>query len=96
MNQRLVYIIGPSGAGKDSVLHGLRMSWPDTLSAHWARRTITRPVQEGGECHEAVDDHTFERLCQAEAFAMHWSANGLRYGVRQAELEAVQAGGGCL
>ncbi|MFP5466732.1 MAG: phosphonate metabolism protein/1,5-bisphosphokinase (PRPP-forming) PhnN [Gammaproteobacteria bacterium] len=93
MSHRLVYVIGPSGAGKDSVLQGLRQTWPEAASAHWARRTITRDAQAGGEQHEAVDADTFVQLARAQAFAMHWTANGLSYGVRHAELQALRQGG---
>lgn len=92
MSQRLVYVIGPSGAGKDSVLQGLRQAWPQAAAAHWSRRTITRPVQAGGEQHEAVDASAYEQLCQANAFAMQWQANGLCYGVRHEELHPLQSG----
>lgn len=92
MSRRLVYVIGPSGAGKDSVLHGLRQTWSEAADAHWARRTITRDVQADGEQHEAVDTETFARLARAQAFAMHWTANGLSYGVRHAELQALHQG----
>lgn len=92
MSQNLVYVIGPSGAGKDSVLQGLRESWPDAACAHWARRTITRPSEAGGERHEAVDLATFLALREDGAFAMHWVANGLAYGVRQSELQALNDG----
>lgn len=89
---RLVYVVGPSGAGKDSVLGALRASWPDWLAAHWARRTITRPEAAGGERHEAVDAAGFERLLTQGAFAQHWVANGLSYGVRQSELQPLACG----
>lgn len=89
---RLVYVVGPSGAGKDSVLGALRASWPDCLAAHWARRTITRPETAGGERHEAVDAAGFERLLAQGAFAQHWVANGLSYGVRQSELQPLACG----
>ena len=92
MSHRLVYVIGPSGAGKDSVLQGLRHSWPQAAAAHWARRTITRPLQAGGEQHEAVDATAMLRLRQSQALAMHWTANGLSYGVRHSELRPLQAG----
>lgn len=92
MSHRLVYVIGPSGAGKDSVLQGLRQSWPQAEAAHWSRRTITRPLQAGGEQHEAVNALAFEQLCRQQAFAMHWQANGLSYGVRHEELLPLQAG----
>lgn len=92
MSQRLVYVIGPSGAGKDSVLQGLRDTWPDAASAHWVRRTITRSPEAGGERHEAVDHDTFSALREDGAFAMHWLANGLAYGVRVSELQALAEG----
>ena len=92
MNHRLVYVVGPSGAGKDSVLGQLREVWPARAPAHWARRTITRPADAGNEQHEAVDAPTFHQLRQAEAFAMYWTANDLSYGVRREELEQLSAG----
>lgn len=92
MSHRLVLVIGPSGAGKDSVLEGLRANWPFAQPAHFARRTITRPVKPDDEQHEAVDAAHFELLLVAQAFAMHWQANGLSYGIRRTELEPLEAG----
>lgn len=92
MSDRLVYVIGPSGAGKDSVLQGLRQVWPAAAPAHWARRTITRPAESGGEEHEALADSNFEEQLKANAFAMHWKANGLSYGVRHSELQPLDFG----
>jgi ribose 1,5-bisphosphokinase len=92
MSQRLIYIIGPSGAGKDSVLHTLRQTWPGAANAHWARRTITRPAQAGGEQHEAVDTTEFEHLRAQAAFGLHWQANTLHYGVRSTELAPMDHG----
>jgi ribose 1,5-bisphosphokinase len=92
MSNRLIYVIGPSGAGKDSVLLTLRQKWNIAIPSHWARRTITRPASPHGEQHEAVDDATFnDRLIQS-AFALHWVANGLQYGIRHDELTSLSAG----
>lgn len=91
MSSRLVYVIGPSGAGKDSVLGRLREGWPAHIPVHWSTRTITRPADASGEQHEAVDESTFEHLCQSHAFAMHWKANGLSYGIRREETEPLNA-----
>lgn len=92
MNERLVYVMGPSGAGKDSVLGWLREHLPHDLPVHWARRTITRPLSAGGEAHEAIDTARFVQLQHQGEFAMAWQANGLHYGVRQAELAGLQRG----
>jgi ribose 1,5-bisphosphokinase len=92
MTQRLIYVIGPSGAGKDSVLHGLRRNWAGTVPVYWARRTITRVAQAGGEMNECVSASEFERLSSAGTFAMEWQANGLSYGIRRTELDPLSTG----
>lgn len=92
MTGRLIYVIGPSGAGKDSVLGALRERWSLPFATHWARRTITRPCGPQGEQHEAVEDATFETLLQAQTFSLHWAANGLRYGIRREELKPLSLG----
>jgi ribose 1,5-bisphosphokinase len=92
MNTRLIYVMGPSGAGKDSVLDWLRDHLPTEMPVHWARRTITRPTSAGGEAHEATDTESFERLQNQDAFALAWQANGLHYGVRHTELAHLQQG----
>jgi len=82
----LVLVVGPSGAGKDSVLGWVRARL-DTESAgarvRFAQRTITRPADAGGERHVAVDRAGFEQLRAGGAFALSWSANGHSYGIRQ-------------
>jgi len=85
---RLVYVVGPSGAGKDSVIDWLRQQLPQDARVHFARRTITRAVQPGGEQHDSLDTAAFMRLRDAGAFAMHWEANALHYGIARAELAA--------
>ena len=92
MNQRLIYVMGPSGAGKDSVLGWLREHLPAGLPVHWAQRTITRPVTAKGEVHEEIDNANFVDLQNQGQFALTWQANGLHYGVRHTELKALQQG----
>lgn len=92
MNRRLIYVMGPSGAGKDSVLDWLRENLPPGMQVHWAQRTITRPASAGGEAHEASDAEGFEHLRRQGAFALDWHANGLHYGIRHTELARLQQG----
>ena len=73
----LVLVVGPSGAGKDTVLGLARAALAGDPRFHFARRVITRPADAGGEDHEAVSESVFAQ----RAFALRWQAHGLRYGI---------------
>lgn len=92
MNQHLVYVIGPSGAGKDSLLAWLLQHAPADWHVHRARRTITRAPEPEGEAHESVDEAQFAMLRAQHAFAIDWQAHGLHYGVRHEEFSALDSG----
>lgn len=81
MSGRLLYIVGPSGSGKDSVIDYVRAHVPLNANGVFARRTITRPAPAGGENHIAVTAQEFAALLASGAFAMHWRANGFAYGI---------------
>lgn len=89
---QLLYFMGPSGAGKDSLLDWLRQHLPAGLPVQWARRTISRPASPGGEAHESTTHDAHAALRAAGAFALHWEANGLAYGVRHAEMAPLAQG----
>lgn len=75
---RLIAVVGPSGVGKDSVMAGLCDVMP---YLHLVRRVITRAPELVGEEYDAVSVEQFETLVQDGAFAIHWSAHGLHYGI---------------
>jgi ribose 1,5-bisphosphokinase len=74
----IVAVVGPSGAGKDTLIRGALAARPDLRQV---RRVITRPADAGGEDFDGVDEAEFDRRLTAGAFALHWQAHGLRYGI---------------
>lgn len=89
---RLIYVIGPSGAGKDSLLAWVSARLPESSGVRLARRTITRPPGAGGEDHLAATSAEFDMALARGDFAMHWRANGHRYGIGR-EVETWLAAG---
>ena len=76
----LVAVVGPSGAGKDSVINAARLRFAMAEDVVFARRVITRPA-EINEPHEPVTEALFRRGIVNGDFAMWWQANGLLYGL---------------
>jgi phosphonate metabolism protein PhnN/1,5-bisphosphokinase (PRPP-forming) len=92
ISHRLLVVVGPSGAGKDSVISAWLQRQPEAVRPHRARRTITRPA-DVHEAHESISASAFAAAREAGAFAFHWHAHGLDYGIRHGELAALSEGG---
>lgn len=74
-----VAIVGPSGAGKDSVMSYARARIsPDIV---FVRRVITRPADAGSEDHDSLPLDAFQSAEASGAFAVSWGAHGLHYGL---------------
>ncbi len=80
MPGRLIYVMGPSGAGKDTILQGLGRLMG--ARGYLAPRLITRPETDTERGAISVSWAEFLRLERSGALAMSWRANGLAYGVR--------------
>ncbi|MEM7496549.1 MAG: phosphonate metabolism protein/1,5-bisphosphokinase (PRPP-forming) PhnN [Pseudomonadota bacterium] len=74
-------VVGPSGAGKDTLLDRARACLAGRPGLRFARRAITRPADAGGEAHEALSAAAFEAQAAAGGFFAHWQAHGLGYGL---------------
>jgi ribose 1,5-bisphosphokinase len=84
----LVLVVGPSGAGKDTLLDAALVALSEDPRFRFVRRVITRPALAGGEAHEAVTEAQFA----TRDFALSWQAHGLRYGIPTAIASDLQAG----
>ena len=73
----LILVVGPSGAGKDTLLEAAKRALADDPRFRFARRVITRPANALGEDHEAVTEAGFA----SRDLALQWQAHGLRYGI---------------
>ncbi len=73
----VIAVVGPSGAGKDTLMSGAALQPGVAL----IRRVITRPAEAGGEDFEGVGEAVFQQMCDAGRFALEWRAHGLRYGI---------------
>ncbi|MGZ7459720.1 phosphonate metabolism protein/1,5-bisphosphokinase (PRPP-forming) PhnN [Pseudomonas sp. Ma2-10] len=80
MAGRLIYLIGPSGSGKDSLLDAARTPLTER-GCRIVRRVITRSPEAVGEAAHGVSAEQFAELEVQGAFALSWHANGLSYGI---------------
>ncbi|MDR0808786.1 MAG: phosphonate metabolism protein/1,5-bisphosphokinase (PRPP-forming) PhnN [Gemmobacter sp.] len=71
-------IVGPSGAGKDTLIRGALAARPDL---RLVRRVITRPTAAGGEDFDGVAPEDFAAREARGDFALTWEAHGLSYGL---------------
>ncbi|WP_145974612.1 ribose 1,5-bisphosphokinase [Enterobacter roggenkampii] len=79
MMGRLIWLMGPSGSGKDSLLSALRQQeHPQLLVAH---RYITRAANAGSENHIALSEQEFFTRAGQNLLALSWHANGYYYGI---------------
>ncbi len=75
-----VAVVGPSGAGKDSIMREAAAAFAGDYIVHFARRIVTR-ISSTDEDHDSVSEGEFSALIEAGALALHWKANGLSYAI---------------
>lgn len=81
MNARLVYVVGASGSGKDSLMSYARSRLAHDSQVVFAHRYITRAADAGGENHVALTQEEFDSRRRAGLMAMHWESHGHAYGI---------------
>ena len=78
---KLIYIMGPSGSGKDSLMGEARLRLAAEAPVVFAHRYITRPADAGGENHVALTRPEFQLRLSRGLFVLSWESHGLAYGV---------------
>jgi ribose 1,5-bisphosphokinase len=86
---RLFAVVGPSGAGKDTLMREVARMRPDL---HVVRRVITRPEEAGGEDFEGVSAQEFAARLACGDLVLHWQAHGLSYGIPKDVLAVLATG----
>ncbi|BAT59120.1 ribose 1,5-bisphosphate phosphokinase PhnN [Variibacter gotjawalensis] len=86
----LVLIVGPSGAGKDTVLNIARETL-DRESFHFPVRIVTRR-SDVTEATQYVTSDDFERVQQLGGLSFVWRAHGLSYGLPRSMDDEIGAG----
>jgi len=85
-------IVGPSGAGKDSLIQGAVAALADNDDYVFAKRAITRDSDPDRESHEAVTADEFAKRQKARAFMLTWRVYETDYGIAASYNDDLNAG----
>jgi ribose 1,5-bisphosphokinase len=88
---RLILVVGPSGAGKDTLLGLAKAVCAEDRGIVFPRRVITRQAS-ASEDNEEVSLGTFQEALTRSEYAMHWEAHGHCYALSRAIDDEIRAG----
>jgi len=88
---RLVLVVGPSGAGKDTLLSLAKAACAEDRNIVFPRRVITREASASEQNEEASLDAFRQALSRGE-YAVHWEAHGHCYALRRGIDDELRAG----
>jgi ribose 1,5-bisphosphokinase len=88
----LVLVVGPSGAGKDTLIAAARDRLAGDPRFVFARRMVTRDAVAEVEDHDTISRQDFATGRDSGAFALCWEAHGLGYALPRSIEPDVAAG----
>ncbi len=88
---RLVLVVGPSGAGKDTLLGLAKAARAGDRNIVFPRRVVTRQASQA-EDNEQLSPDAFRQAAARGEFAMHWEAHGHHYGLSRAIDDDIREG----
>ena len=77
----LVAVVGPSGAGKDTLIAEARNLLAPETRCIFPRRIVTRTVDANLEDHDTMSREAFDAMLASGSFALSWNAHGLKYAI---------------
>jgi len=86
-----VLVVGPSGAGKDTLIDLARAALAGDGRFLFPRRVVTR-ASGAGEAHDTLDPAGFDQAERDGAFCLSWRAHGLGYGIPRQAAQAARDG----
>jgi len=78
---KLFYVIGASGAGKDTLMNYARTIINGSEKIIFAHRYITRPPFTGNENHIYLTAEEFKSRIENNLFALYWESHAQFYGI---------------
>jgi ribose 1,5-bisphosphokinase len=84
-------VVGPSGAGKDTLIGLARAACADDCNIAFPRRVVTREATSF-EDNEQVSPEAFRQALERGDFAVHWHAHGHCYALPRAIDDDIRAG----
>lgn len=87
----IVLVVGPSGAGKDTLIRRAQAHFAGNERIVFPRRLITRP-SDAHEDHDPIDTASLKARIEAGDVALSWQAHGLDYAVPGAVDVAIAGG----
>ena len=91
-NGVFIAVVGPSGAGKDTLINYAKDRFGRETAVLFVRRVITRPGDGASEDHDTLVAEEFDRRERQGAFALSWAAHGLKYGLPVEIDDSIQNG----
>ena len=88
---RLVLVVGPSGAGKDTLINLARTACAGDPNIVFPRRVVTRQASAFEE-NEEMDAPAFRQALAEGGFAVHWEAHGHSYALPRSIDDDIRAG----
>jgi ribose 1,5-bisphosphokinase len=88
---RLILVVGPSGAGKDTLLGFAKAACAEDSSIVFPRRVVTREASSAEDNAQLGPDDFSQALARGD-FAMHWEAHDHCYGLPRAIDDDIRTG----